>query len=122
MKVIVFLLAILAVVKVGAKDYLQRSASSEVIFVAYRDRAADACQRDARAQSLVVIDKGFLAGHPARVAIGKPSVDVYFWQTEHEKWNARYRNPYLHLTAQSRGVKLACEYDIVNGAAAVSRM
>ena len=37
-------------------------------------------------------------------------------------WNARYRNPYLFLTAGQRSAHGLCEYDIVNAAASVSRM
>ena len=54
--------------------------------------------------------------------IGKSSIDVYPWQVDHALWNARYRNPYLLLTASQRSATVSCEYDIVNAAASVSRM
>jgi len=37
-------------------------------------------------------------------------------------WNARYSNPYLVLTAIQKTATVACEYDIANAAASVSRM
>jgi hypothetical protein len=57
-----------------------------------------------------------------RLVIGKSSIDVYPWQVDHALWNARYRNPYLLLTASQRTATVSCEYDIVNAAASVSRM
>ena len=49
--------------------------------------------------------------------IGKSSIDVYPWQVDDPLWNARYRNPYLVLTASQRIATVSCEYDIANAAA-----
>ena len=54
-----------------------------------------------------------------RVVIGTSDIAVWFWQIENSLWNARYRNPYLHLTAD-RGQQ--CEYDIVHGIATIYRI
>ena len=122
MKAIVILLAILAVIKVGIREHLSRSSSDDVIVAAYRERAADACQREPKSLALGVSDKSWSRDTRARVAIGKTNVGVYLWQVDDERWNARYRNPYLHLNTVARGGKITCEYDIVNGAAIISRL
>ena len=57
-----------------------------------------------------------------KVVIGRNALDVYPWQVDHAMWNARYRNPYLFLTAGPSTGKVFCEYDIVNAAASVPRM
>jgi hypothetical protein len=122
-KIIVVLIAIVATLKVATREYLFRSGASEVIVAAYRERAADACQRDPRSATYGISDRGWArAADAARLTIGKPAVAVQVWQTEHALWDARFRNPYLYIDTAARGQKLVCEYDIVNGAASIQRM
>jgi hypothetical protein len=123
MKLIVVLIACLATLKVAAREHLFHAGASDVIVAAYRERAADACQRDPRTASFGVGDRGWsTAAVAARVGIGKAGIPVHFWQTEHAKWDSRFRNPYLFIDAIARGVKLVCEYDIVNGAVTIQRL
>jgi hypothetical protein len=122
MKAVVVLLALLAAAKVGYQEYLFRAATRDAIVGAYREHAVQACQRDARTLSLGLGPQAWANTHTIRLVIGKSALEVYPWQVDHAMWNARYRNPYLFLTAGPRAGKIYCEYDIVNAAASVSRM
>lgn len=121
MKILVVILAFLAAAKVGYQEYLVRSATHEVIVLAYRDRAISACQRDAVGLSLV---SAGVWSQPQRIrlVIGKSNMDVFFWQTDHVLWNARYRNPYLVLSAVDKPGNFSCEYDVVHGATSVVKL
>ena len=44
-------------------------------------------------------------------------LDLNVWQVDNALWNARYRNPYLVLTAGPPAGTIYCEYDILNAAA-----
>ena len=119
MKAIVILLALLAAAKLGYQEYLFRGATRDALIGAYKEHAVQACQRGDHRRG------GFEAwSNPKaiRLVIGKSSVDVYPWQVDDPMWNARYRNPYLLLTASQRAATVSCEYDITNAAASLSRM
>ncbi|MEO0730631.1 MAG: hypothetical protein AAFY64_09640, partial [Pseudomonadota bacterium] len=62
--------------------------------------------------------------YPKRVelTIGKRDLDVYLWQIHHRLWDARYRHPYLVITADAHTAHIYCEYDIVRSFAAVHRL
>ena len=122
MKAIVILLAFLAAAKLGYQEYLFRSSTRDAVIGAYREHAVQACQKDARSQTLGLTPQAWASPSSIRLVIGKGSIDVYPWQVDHAMWNARYRNPYLFLTTSQRTVTIACEYDIVNAAASISRM
>jgi hypothetical protein len=122
MKAIVFLLALLAAAKLGYQEYLFRVATRDALIVAYKEHAAQACQKDTKSQGFGVDRQGWSNAKIVRVVIGKSSIDVYPWQVDDPLWNARYRNPYLVLTASQRSTTVSCEYDIVNAAASISRM
>lgn len=122
MKAVVILLALLAAAKLGYQEYLFRGATRDALIGAYREHAIQACQKDGRTQALGLGAQGWANPRAIRLVIGKSSIDVYPWQVDHAQWNARYRNPYLLLTASQRTTTLSCEYDIVNAAASVSRM
>lgn len=121
MKAIVFFLVILVGVKLGYQELLYRSATSDIIVTAYRERAVTACQRDAKAFPIAA-GIAWNRSDNARLVIGKSGLDVYFWQVDSALWNARYRNPYLFLAGDEKGSRIYCEFDIVNGSAAVYRM
>ena len=122
MKTVVFILALLATVKLGHHEYLYRSATQEAIVAAYKERAADACRKDARSAFLGVASQAWNAPTSVQLMIGKSSLDVQFWQVDNKLWNARYRNPLLVLSTGSPRGSVYCEYDIVNAAATVIRM
>ena len=48
MKTVVFILALLASLKLGHQEYLYRTATRDAIVAAYKDRASQACQKDGR--------------------------------------------------------------------------
>ena len=116
LKAAVMVLGVLAAGKILVQDVLYRGGTRDVLIGAYRERAIAACQKD---QGAPVTGMSIWA-RPAdvRVVIGKSDIDVWFWQVDNSLWNARYRNPYLHITAD-RGQQ--CEYDIVHGIATVYR-
>jgi hypothetical protein len=122
MKAVVIFLALLAAAKLGYQEYLFRSATRDALIGAYREQAVQACQKDARNQTLGLDRQGWANPKAIRVVIGKSSVDIYPWQVDDPMWNVRYRNPYLVLTASQRAATVSCEYDIVNASASVSRM
>jgi len=122
MRLFAVILGLLAALKIGYQEMTYRSATSEVIIGAYRERAIQACRRDPR--NLSQGSTAEVWGQPASItlAIGKPGLDVYVWQVDHALWNARFRNPYLFLSADPYAGKLVCEFDVVNGTASVYRM
>ena len=122
MKAIVILLALLAAAKVGYHEYLYRASTRDAVIGAYKEHAVQACQKDTATLTLGLSPQAWSNARSIRLVIGKSSLDVYPWQVDHALWNARYRNPYLHLTASQRSATIGCEYDIVNAAASVSRM
>ncbi len=121
MKALVFFLALLATAKVGYQEYLVRSATNEVIVAAYRDRAITACQRDAKGSTLATAG-AWSKPDSVRLVIGKSNLAVYFWQVDHALWQARFKNPYLHVAATDKRSSIYCEFDIVHGSASVYRM
>lgn len=121
MKVVVLILAVLAAFKLGVQEMLYRSATSDVIISAYRDRAVAACANEPRAQ-LAVRPGAWEQPSSLRLMIGKPNVEVYLWQFEHQLWNARFINPYIVLEAPASGRRITCEYDIVHAVASVQQL
>lgn len=121
MRAVVVLLILLAAGKVGYNEYLYRSATNDIIITAYRDRAIAACQRDSRGQG-AASPAAWTKPQNIKLVIGKSNLDVYFWQVDHALWSARFRNPYLFVTATEAPSRVYCEFDIVHGAATVYRM
>jgi hypothetical protein len=122
MRTFVLLLALLAGAKLGYQEYLFRGSTSDAIIAAYKERAALACQKDGKSTHLGLGPQAWANAASARVVIGKSTVGVYLWQIDNALWNARYRNPYLVLSAKERASAAICEYDIVNASASVYRM
>ena len=120
MKMLIALLMSLAAAKVGWQEYLAHSAKSEIIIAAYRDRAISACDRDSRGR----IGAGGIWEEPrtAKLLIGKPSLEVQLWQLNHPAWQARFKNPYLVLSAGDGLGRLSCEFDIVHGTTVIGRL
>lgn len=122
MRAVVIFLALLAAAKIGYQEYLFRAATHDAVVGAYREHAVQACQKDTGSRAHGVAAQAWSNPKSVRLVIGNRSLDVHLWQIDHAKWNARYRNPYLHLTASQGSDTVNCEYDIVNAAASVSRM
>jgi hypothetical protein len=122
MKQLVAFLTVLAAIKFGYQEYLFRSATNELIISTYRDSAIEACRRDSKAQNLTATPNAWAAPASVKLVIGKPNLDVYFWQIDHTMWKARYTNPYLVLVAREAPNFVLCEYDIMHAAASLYRM
>lgn len=126
MKAIALLLALLAAAKLGYHEYLFRTGTRDAIVAAYREHAVQACQHDAKSLNVALAPQAWANPDRMRVMIGKSTLEVHVWQIQHPMWNARYRNPYLSLTVGahtgSGAGAIACEYDIVNASASVSRL
>jgi hypothetical protein len=122
MRLVVMFLALLAAAKLGYQEYLFRTGTRDAIIGAYREHAVQACQKDSRSHGFGLAPQAWANPKSVKLVIGKSSLDVYPWQTDHAMWNARYRNPYLFLTANQGSGAIRCEYDITNAAAAVARM
>jgi hypothetical protein len=122
MKAIAIFLAFLAAAKLGYQEYLFRIAARDALVAAYKVHAVEACQRDTKSHNFGISPQAWANPKAIRLVIGKSSLDVYPWQIDHAKWDARYRNPYLVLTAAQRSGDIACEYDINNAAASISRI
>lgn len=122
MKTFVILLALLATAKLGYHEVLFRLSARDALIDAYRAHAVDACRKDITSQTLGVGAQAWSNARSIHLVIGKSSLAVFPWQVDHAQWNARYRNPYLFLTASERSGAIGCEYDIVNAAAFVSRL
>jgi len=122
MKPVVIFLALLASAKIGYQEYLFRTSTVDVIINAYRNRAVSACQRDAKVQRLPAARQLWSRPASLKLTIGKSNLDVYIWQIDSNLWNAKFRNPYLFLTANQQASNIFCEYDIVHGVASVYRM
>jgi hypothetical protein len=120
MRAFVLFLALLVALKIWVQDSVYRAATQEALVAAYRARAAQACAASTSAASApaggTAID--WLKDDDARVAIGKPSVPVHFWQLDSDLWEARFRQPYLLL---SGGNGLSCAYDLLGDTAEVLR-
>ncbi|HEU4380678.1 MAG TPA: hypothetical protein VFR73_19070 [Hyphomicrobiaceae bacterium] len=121
MKPMLIVLAVLATAKVLHHEYLFRTSTRDVIIQAYRERAVLACQRDALGTMLGVSPQAWSTPNSITLAIGKRNLDVHLWQVDHKNWSARYRNPYLFISAGQRSTAVTCEYDIVNASAFVYR-
>ena len=121
MRILVFVLLLLAAAKIGTQEYLTSSAKNEIIIAAYRDRALGACKDAARAKRLEVANASE-GGRDVRLVIGKGSLDVALWQVDHALWQARYKSPFLLFTLSERPQRVFCEFDITQGSASVIRM
>jgi len=121
LRVAVMVLGLLAMGKVVTQDYLYRSGTRDVLISTYRERAITACQKDPRNLGLVGNASVWSKPGDIKVVIGKNDLEVWFWQIDNALWNARYRNPYLHLASGDRTSGVSCEYDIVHGIASVNR-
>jgi hypothetical protein len=81
MRPIVFLLALLAAVKLAQQEYLFRSGTRNALLGAYRGHAAEACQREARSQAPALSARAW--ARPAGIELlGNTDLDVNLWQVD----------------------------------------
>jgi hypothetical protein len=123
MRAIVYVLALFAAIKIGASEYLLRTSARDAVVMAYRERAIQACQRHAKTASPGLAAVLWSRPGEVKLLIGKPGLDVQFWQIDLHLWDARYRNPYLLLTpGDTKSGGHVCEYDVMHNAALFHKM
>lgn len=119
MKLVLFILVALALGKVGTQVYIRQQSIEDTVVAAYRQHAIAACglhgAQQAQANSGPFHERPLARIEPkVELAIGRPDLDVRIWQTSHEAWPARFRDPYLIVTRELGETTTACEYDIRN--------
>ena len=120
MRLIVVMLAALALAKVYTQNQFYRNATSQALIATYRDRAISACLSDRSSQSRK--NGSGLWAKPRRVdlEVGRPDLGVFIWDYNHALWPAAYQRPYLVLSPSNPRTKLRCTYDITAGGANVA--
>ena len=115
MRFIVIALAALACLKVWTQDKLYRSAMSEALIEAYRERAQQVCNRESVKHGPA---GGGLWASSAEITVGSNLASVMLWDFDNPLWGVRYRHPHLVLTSDGAR-KLTCSYDLTAGVAFV---
>lgn len=121
MRGLVLVLLLLAAAKVGYQQYAVSTTKTEIIVAAYRDRAIGACERAAKLNQ-VEPNATWARSRDVRLVIRNGSLDVSMLLGESGIWSARSKNPYLFLSTAGETYNVFCEFDIVQGHAAVYRM
>ncbi|MGD9804602.1 MAG: hypothetical protein AB7O71_07630 [Hyphomicrobiaceae bacterium] len=121
MRVLVFVLLLLAAAKVGTQQYLVSATKDEIIIAAYRERAVAAC-RDVARTTRLELAASWAPPEDIRVVIGKGTLDVAIWQIGNTLWETRYKAPYLMFPMKMVPRPVYCEFDIAQGAASLVRM
>ncbi len=117
MRAVVVVLALLAGIKIWTQDQLFRSAAEAALVNAYRDRAVQACQRDAGRAGAGTWSRP----RTVRLQIGRPDVGVNIWDTDNALWDLRYRHPYIVLTSPEGAPAAECTFDVTLGSASIRR-
>jgi hypothetical protein len=122
MRTVVFGLILLAVGKVWFQDHTYRTAMTDAVVEAYRDRAVEVCRlsasRRAPGSREVVGAAAWGPSSKAEAVVGNPSVSVAIWDTENPLWSQRFRDLQLVLTSMNSAMR--CTYDVRHGAATLS--
>jgi hypothetical protein len=119
MRILVLVLAVLAALKVAYQEYVYRSVTAEVIITAYRERALEACRRQAWGKA--VNAEAWANPLSVTLSVGRSTVDSNAWQLDHAQWNARFKNPYLLITAGDGASEITCEFDITGNTATAQK-
>ncbi len=123
MRFLVLVLVLLAGGKIYIQDRLYRSAAEDAIIAAYRERALEACQREASESKKprAAPSSGWAKPGAIELVVGKRDLDVPFWEVESPHWKVRYKQLFLTVRPgdQQSGV---CTYDIAGGGAQISQL
>jgi len=122
LRVIVAVLAVMACAKLFSHAYFYREATRQIIISTFRDAALDACAANGAVGPLRIPRQAWRDPADIALLIGNRDIDVYLWQINHRLWEARYKHPYLVVTAQANTAHIFCEYDVVRGFASVQRL
>ncbi|MCH9808335.1 MAG: hypothetical protein K0U74_11435 [Alphaproteobacteria bacterium] len=121
MRLIVVILATLALAKVFTQNQLYRTATSNALIATYRERAIRACQADRANQTRNASHRLWAKPRNIDLEIGRSNLGVIIWDYDHALWEAAYRRPYLVLSPSDSNIRLRCTYDITAGGANVER-
>ena len=119
LRALVFVLALLAGLKIWAQERLYRQGAEDALILAYRERAIAACQSQAPDAAMPADAPLPLWTRPASVdlVIGRSSAAVSVWEVGNELWPARFKHPHVVLTAAEQQWRARCEYDVIEGRA-----
>ncbi|MFV0296891.1 MAG: hypothetical protein ACK5JT_12325 [Hyphomicrobiaceae bacterium] len=118
MRALILLLVLATAGKVWTQQYIASQGKNEIIIAAYSKAASGACSAAASQRHL----KAAFAMSRQRaitLVVGKTSLDVPFWQVDSALWSAKFRNPYLILTANDHDKSFSCEFDIIGNRAEI---
>jgi hypothetical protein len=121
MRTFVYLLALLAVVKIVYSEYVFRTTVGDAVIAAYRGEASEACGRDSRSLGLAVAPDAWQRASDIRIVVGNTDVTAMPWQIGTPEWRARYRNVHLRLAVEATRREVVCDYDIVSRSATVEK-
>ena len=119
MRMLVLGLAVLAGLKVAYQEYVYRSVTAEVIITAYRERALEACRGQAWGKAVTA--EAWTNPLSVTLSVGRSSLGSDAWQLDHAQWNARFKNPYLLITAGDGTSEITCEFDITGNTATAQK-
>ena len=126
MRTVLFGLILLAVGKVWFQDHSYRTAMSDAVVEAYRDRAIEICRRTALRRGTgsdlgddtSASTSAWGAASKAEAVIGNPDISVAIWDTENPLWNRRFHDPHLVLTSTNSAAR--CAYDVRQGGVTIT--
>lgn len=115
MRLLLFVLVVLALGKVGMQYYIRERSIEDTLIAAYREHAIAACALHATEQGAAAYRAGGDGGSvTVELTVGRPELNVRLWQTSHEAWSARYSDPFLIVSVPGPTGVQRCEYDIHN--------
>lgn len=120
MRIFVVAIALLAGLKIWTQDHMYRSAMTDAVIAAYRDRAVQSC-RVQEGYAVKATINPWVGATPDGVRIGNPAAEVALWDVNNPEWEARFRHPYLIMTLDG-DIPATCTYDLVAGTARIGRL
>ena len=122
MRTIVALIVLAALGYFAQDNYHYRSALSEALIAAHQPDAVSACAQRGAEIAQRIPTHVWSEPKAVRLKIGNPDLEVFYWQTGHAMWRARYKDPHLIVMASGQPNYVLCEYDVVNAVASVRRL
>lgn len=120
MRALLIICACLAAAKVWTQDHLYRTAMSEALVDAYRQRAEQVCGREASRYTGATVPRWTTPENQA-ITVGSSVAPVMIWDYNNPLWEVRYRHPHLIMTSAAPQ-KLKCSFDLAVGVAFVQQL
>jgi len=121
LRILAVVLILLTAAKLAVGEYLFRVATHDLVVRAYKDAAVSGCSSTTKLLGLGIEAVGWRMTSDVRLEIGRRDADVHLWDTGHEQWRQRWRDPFLHLTTRTGSDSITCTYDVLRGMASVKR-